>query len=55
MSWIVEIGDEFMPEFFALQEDVRMEILALTVFSSNSDHNWGGLASILWAAPVTQT
>ena len=32
MSWIVEIGDEFKPEFFALQEDVRMEILALTRF-----------------------
>ena len=30
MSWVVEIGDEFKPEFFALQEDVRTEILALT-------------------------
>jgi hypothetical protein len=30
VSWIVEIGDEFKPEFFALQEDVRTEILALT-------------------------
>jgi hypothetical protein len=27
--WGVEIGDEFKPEFFALNEDVRTEILAL--------------------------
>jgi len=32
VSWIVEIGDEFKPEFFALQEEVRTEILALTRF-----------------------
>ena len=31
MSWVVEIGDEFKPEFFELHEDVRTEILALTV------------------------
>ena len=30
MSWIVEIGDEFKPEFFELHEDVQTEILALT-------------------------
>lgn len=30
MSWIVEIGDEFQPEFFALREEVRIEILALS-------------------------
>ena len=29
MSWIVEVGDEFKTEFFALDEDVRTEILAL--------------------------
>ena len=29
LSWSVEIGDEFKPEFFALHEDVRTEILAL--------------------------
>lgn len=29
MSWAVEIGDEFEPEFDELHEDVRMEILAL--------------------------
>jgi len=32
VSWVVEIGDEFKPEFFALQEDVRTEILAMTRF-----------------------
>jgi hypothetical protein len=30
VSWVVEIGDEFEPEFFELHEDVRTEILALT-------------------------
>ncbi len=30
MTWTVEIGDEFEPEFDALHEDVRIEILALT-------------------------
>ena len=29
MNWIVEIGDEFEPEFDALHEEVRTEILAL--------------------------
>lgn len=29
MSWTVEIGDEFEPEFDNLHEDVRTEILAL--------------------------
>ena len=29
VSWSIEIGDEFKPEFFALHEDVRTEILAL--------------------------
>jgi hypothetical protein len=30
VSWVVEIGDEFDPEFDALHEDVRVEILALS-------------------------
>lgn len=30
MSWVVEIGDEFEPEFDELHRDVRTEILALT-------------------------
>ena len=29
VRWIVEIGEEFHPEFFALPEDVQNEILAL--------------------------
>ena len=29
MNWVVEIGDEFEPEFDELHEDVRTEILAL--------------------------
>ncbi len=29
MSWAVDIGDEFEPEFDALHEDVQTEILAL--------------------------
>jgi hypothetical protein len=32
VSWVVEVGDEFKPEFFALPEEVRMEILALSRF-----------------------
>jgi hypothetical protein len=30
MKWIIEIGDEFVPEFQALKEEVRIEILAMT-------------------------
>jgi len=30
VSWVVEIGDEFEPEFDALNEDVQTEILALS-------------------------
>ena len=30
LSWVIEIGDEFEPEFDDLREDVRTEILALT-------------------------
>jgi hypothetical protein len=30
VSWGVEIGDEFEPEFDALHEDVQAEILALS-------------------------
>jgi hypothetical protein len=29
VTWLVEIADEFKPEFFAFHEDVRTEILAL--------------------------
>jgi len=27
VSWVVEIGDQFKPEFFALHQDVRTEVL----------------------------
>jgi hypothetical protein len=30
IKWIVEVGDEFEPEFVALPEDVQTEILALS-------------------------
>lgn len=30
MGWVVEIGEEFEPEFYALHGEVREEILALT-------------------------
>ena len=30
VSWVVEIGDEFYPEFVELGEDVQTEILALS-------------------------
>ena len=30
MNWTVEIADEFEPEFDTLDEDVRVEILALS-------------------------
>jgi hypothetical protein len=30
VGWIVEIGEEFEPEFFLMHEDVRGEILALS-------------------------
>jgi hypothetical protein len=31
VSWVVEIGDEFEPEFDALHQDVQTEILALSL------------------------
>jgi len=31
VSWVVEIGDEFGPEFNDLHEDVQTELLALTL------------------------
>ena len=31
MKWAVEMADEFGPEFDALHEDVRTEILALSL------------------------
>jgi hypothetical protein len=37
--WIVEIGDEFLPEFNELDEQVGTEILAHSRLLSNSDRN----------------
>ena len=31
MKWAVEMADEFKPEFDALHEDVRAEVLALSL------------------------
>ena len=31
MGWVVEIGDEFEPEFDELHEDLQTEILALSL------------------------
>jgi hypothetical protein len=31
VSWVVEIGDEFAPEFDMLHEDVQTEVLALSL------------------------
>jgi len=31
VSWVVQIGDEFVPEFDTLHEDVQTEILALSL------------------------
>jgi hypothetical protein len=31
VGWVVEIGDEFEPEFDTLHEDVQTEILALSL------------------------
>ena len=31
MAWVVAIGDEFEPEFYALPEEVQEEILALAL------------------------
>ena len=43
MSWVVEIGDEFEPEFDELHEDVRTEILTLTRLLQQFGPQWGGL------------
>jgi hypothetical protein len=46
LSWAVEIGDEFEPEFDALHEDVQNEILALSLVLQQFGPNWGGRAWI---------
>lgn len=44
MSWAVEIGDEFEPEFDALHTDVQTEILALALLLQQFGPQLGGLA-----------
>jgi hypothetical protein len=46
VSWVVEVGDEFEPEFAELHEDVRTEILALARLLQQFGRNWVGLAPI---------
>ena len=41
VSWGVEIGDEFEPEFATLHEDVQMEILALALLVQQSGPQLG--------------
>lgn len=50
MAWVVEIGDEFGPEFDALAEVVREEILALARLLQQFGHSLGGRAWILSTA-----
>jgi hypothetical protein len=40
LSWVVEIGNEFEPEFFALPEDVRTEILAQARYCPGYPYWW---------------
>lgn len=45
VKWGVEMADEFEPEFHALHEDVRTEILALSiVLELGLGRSWAGLA-----------
>ena len=41
MSWVVEIGDAFEPEFDALHEEVQTEILALSRLLQRFGPQWG--------------
>jgi hypothetical protein len=53
--WIVEIGDEFLPEFAELDEQVRTEILAHSRLLQQFGRIWGGLALIRLRIHVTRT
>ncbi len=39
VRWVVELGDEFQPEYDDLPEEVQDELLAMTRFFNNSDRN----------------
>jgi hypothetical protein len=41
MEWVVQIGDEFEPEFFALPQDVQDEALAITRLLQHSGPGLG--------------
>jgi hypothetical protein len=55
MSWVVEVGDELRLEFFALHEDVQMEILALSRLLQQFGPRLGRPRVDTLKAPVTQT
>ena len=44
VSWTVEIGDEFEPEFDALPEDVQTKILAWSRLLQKFGPHWAGRA-----------
>jgi hypothetical protein len=53
--WIVEIGDEFLPEFTNLTNTFGRKFSPTRAFFSNSGRIWGGLALIRLRIPVTRT
>ena len=55
MTWTVEIGDQFEPEFNALDEDVRTEILAITRLLQQFGPQLGRPALTHLTAPGTRT
>lgn len=54
MEWVVEIGDEFEPEFNDLDEEVRTEILAHTRLLQQFGPQLGRPAWIHLTVPATQ-
>ena len=53
VSWTVEIGDEFEPEFNELHEDVRTELLALSRLLQQFGPQLGRPGSTRSTAPAT--
>jgi hypothetical protein len=54
VPWVVELGEEFEPEFFALQQDVREEILALARLLQQFGPQLGRPRVDTLKAPVTR-
>ena len=52
MEWVVEIGDEFEPEFYELDEAVRTEILAHARLLQQFGRNWADHVWIRLTAPA---